>query len=112
MEKHKVSVIYVSRMISNDLALRNSADQLFERIERLPNKHVSISFENVTTITRSFAHQYTIRKSNSTKDVREIQVPRNVKQMFDIVKDNDSRSSTSSSSCPTIMHLSAESLGL
>jgi len=78
--------IFISEEVSNDLALRDIADALFEDIESLPESEVVIDFSGVTTITRSFAHQYSLRKKSSKKDISEVNMPTNIRKMFDIVE--------------------------
>ena len=75
--------VVVSDMLSRNLALRDSASYLFDEIEDINNRHVTVDFKGVETITRSFAHEYITRKSNTSKDVTEINVPIDVEKMFE-----------------------------
>ena len=47
-------VIMISERVSNDLALRDIADALFDDIESLKESEIVIDFSEVTSITRSF----------------------------------------------------------
>ena|GEM_PF-6117528 len=40
----------------------------------------------VRSISRSFAHEYTVRKASSSKYIREINLPLNVSKMLKIVR--------------------------
>ncbi|MHA1834085.1 MAG: STAS-like domain-containing protein [Candidatus Baldrarchaeia archaeon] len=81
-----VKTIVIRKLMSPDLTLRSSADEFFDYIESLPDTDIIIDFKNVRSITRSFAHEYTIRKARSSKRIIEINVPFNISKMFDVVK--------------------------
>lgn len=78
--------IRIREQISVDLALRDSASALFNRFELLSTKEVIIDFKGVKSISRSFAHEYITKKKNSSKNILEINIPENVRKMFDVVK--------------------------
>jgi len=78
--------IMISEVLSQDLALRQNAAALFDYLESLPEDMILINFSDVRTITRSFAQEYESRKAKSRKTIIEINVPMNVKRMFDIIK--------------------------
>lgn len=78
--------ILIKERVSVDLALRNSADDLFEYLESLPEKEIIIDFVGVKSISRSFAHEYFTKKNQSKKSIIEINVPENVKKMFRVVE--------------------------
>ncbi len=80
-------------MISVDLALRNSADILFEKISKSKAKIVIIDFKDVQSITRSFAHQYSLNKRTTAKTIEEIDMPSNVEKMMEIVSEHKERRS-------------------
>lgn len=81
---YKIIMIY--EKVSKDLALRDIADALFDDIESLTESEAVIDFSEVTSITRSFAHQYSLRKKYSKKIISEINMPTNIQKMFDIVE--------------------------
>ena len=76
----------ISERVSKDLALRGIVDVLFDYIESLKESEVVIDFSEVTSITRSFAHQYSLRKKSSKKNISEANMPVNIRKMFDIVE--------------------------
>ncbi len=80
-------VVRISKEIAEDLALRDSADRLFNSIEASKEKEVVIDFSEIRTISRSFAHQYTLRKRDCNKYVTETNVPQNVQKMFRVVSE-------------------------
>jgi hypothetical protein len=77
--------INIVSMISADLALRHAADSFFSKLELLPDDNLVVSFSGVRSISRSFAHEYTLRKKKSTKKITESDVPLNVKKMFQLI---------------------------
>lgn len=86
MPKTASKVILIKDFISADLALRRSANRLFNHIRSIPEKKIIVDFVGIRSITRSFAHQYILRKDKSKKTIKQIHIPRKVKAMFDIVQ--------------------------
>ncbi len=80
------NVVVISRMVSADLALRDWADGFFDKVEALPSERITVDFSGVHSISSSFAHQYLLRKSRAKKKIGEMNVPQNVKKMFEVVK--------------------------
>ena|SRR3989338_4872014 len=80
------NVIIIKELIAVDLALRSSAENLFNHLEELSEKQIIVDFTGVKSISRSFAHEYFIRKNQSKKTISEINVPENVKKMIRIVE--------------------------
>jgi len=85
-------VIRVKDAISADLALRNNADSFFDDIENSRYDEIVIDFAEVKSISRSFAHQYQIRKKASKKMIRETHVPEHVAKMFRVINSSSSKS--------------------
>ncbi len=81
-------VVKITDKISKHLGLRNVCDDFMDYIESLEADNITIDFEGVVTISRSFAHQYIIRKRKSKKIINEINLADNIKKMFDIVKES------------------------
>ena len=75
----------ISDLVSQDLALRDSADRLFAHLASKRAKQAMIDFSNVRSMTRSFAHQYLLNKDKSAIVISEINVPASVKKMFSLV---------------------------
>lgn len=82
MSKGKILRISLKRAIAPYLALRASADRLFDKIESSSCKEVVIDFSGIEAITRSFAHQYSIRKQSSPKSISEVKVPTSIKSVM------------------------------
>ena len=79
--------ILIAEQISTDLALRNSADRFFDFIDSIKQDNIIIDFKKVEFISRSFAHQYYLRKKSSKKIINEINMSLNIKKMFKIVSE-------------------------
>lgn len=84
LQRYK-SVVSLKNMLSSDLALRESVNILFDKIETLNCKKIEVDFREIRSITRSFAHQYVIRKKQSKKMIINKNVPLTIKKMFDVV---------------------------
>jgi len=81
------TVISIKNALStSDLALRTFADNFFDFVEAIDSKIIAIDFSGISSISRSFAHQYITRKEDSSKKITEINVPLNVEKMLEIVK--------------------------
>jgi len=72
----------ISKTLSKDLALRESAARLFNQIEATKEERVIVDFKGVKSITRSFAHEYCRRKKESAKTISETHMPIDVKRMM------------------------------
>jgi len=77
--------IIIADEISSTLFLRSSAVDLFEMIEKLPEREIIIDFKNINFANRAFAHEYLTQKSKSSKMISEIRLSDDVKMMMDIV---------------------------
>ena len=75
------TTIKLSRIFSNSLALRDNADHLFDRVESSQKKEIVLDFHNVNSMSRSFAHQYLLRKAKTRKKIVEI----GKKEEFDLM---------------------------
>jgi len=80
------TVVSIRKALSPDLAFRMAADSFFDMLEALKSTEIVVDFDEVESISRSFAHQYVLRKKRSIKKISEINVPLHVKKMFEIVK--------------------------
>jgi len=78
--------VRTAEVVSRDLALREEARRFFELVDSRPEDKVVVDFEGVRSISRSFAHKCTVRKTFSNKNIREINLPLNISKMQEIVK--------------------------
>lgn len=72
--------------VSEDLALRNMAASVFEAKEFKGSGQVLVDFAGIKSISRSFAHEYMKRKNEQSCEVVDINVPPNIKRMFEVVE--------------------------
>jgi hypothetical protein len=79
--------INVAEVLSANLALRETAARFVLYIEGLPDSEVILDFSDVRTISRSFAHEYSMRKRDLHKRIREANVSSDVAKMFAVVKE-------------------------
>ena len=79
--------IRIDKQIAVDLALRDSADKFFDSLDSLEQNKIIIDFNDVKSISRSFAHQYSLRKNMCKKTIKEVNVPVDVKKMLKIVSE-------------------------
>lgn len=70
---------------SSNLSFRHTANKLFDDINKIETKNIIIDFCDIQTISRSFAHQFLIRKKETKKKITEINMNEDVKKMFKVV---------------------------
>ncbi|MHB1707851.1 MAG: STAS-like domain-containing protein [Thermoplasmataceae archaeon] len=81
----------VSQVVGPDLATRNGCDNLFLLLEQNPDDEVILDFSDVASISRSFAHEYLMKKIASAKTISEASVPHVVSRMFEFVKNQNTK---------------------
>ncbi len=81
-------MISIKDQISKDLALRSSAEKLFAYINQLSDTKITLDFSGVTSISRSFAHEYVQNRRTSNKEILEINLSSDIKKMFELVVNN------------------------
>lgn len=84
-------MIEIKDKVSTDLALRHVADSFFNELEQIPGHEIAISFFGIHSISRSFAHQYMVRKRKSPKSIKEFNMPVNVEKMFNLVNNTSNK---------------------
>lgn len=80
-----VEIVKIEEKISSKLGFRDSAEDLFHYLNTLPVGKIFIDFTGVEFISRSFAHEYLMQKNRTNKKIKNVNVPKNVKVMFDTV---------------------------
>ena len=81
----------VSQAVGPDLATRNGCDNMFKLIEQSQDANITLDFSRVSSISRSFAHEYIMKKRLSSKTVSEIHVPTSVRKMLEFVENQQSK---------------------
>jgi hypothetical protein len=82
MDRKNVIRIHLQSAFAPYLALRASADRLFDSIEDSAKKEFLVDFSGVESMTRSFAHQYMLRKKQCPKKVSEANMVENVQMVM------------------------------
>jgi uncharacterized protein DUF4325 len=85
-------IVRVSEAIAPDLMLRVVAEAFFDEIERSEAKTLILDFTGVRSVSRSFAHQYAIRKKTSKKHLIEANASQEMARMFELVNRNQQAS--------------------
>jgi len=80
------NTVRVARVLSTDLALRETARDFILYLSMLPEPEVVIDFRDVRSVTRSFAHEYCTRMRDVHKRIREANISPNVAKMFAVVQ--------------------------
>ncbi|MGC8657116.1 MAG: STAS-like domain-containing protein [Thermoplasmata archaeon] len=81
------NIISIKNKFSDYLALRDTADALFNSIEAMKSDEVILDFKGITGVTHSFADQYYVNLKKTMKIVRTINMEENVSKMMNIVKE-------------------------
>ena len=84
--KNKSQTVQLAKFISKNLLLRNSADELFNYINKINSDEIIIDFDKIQSVTRAFIHQYLLNKYKSEKDIIDVNISPSVKTMFEIVE--------------------------
>lgn len=87
----KSLAIKIKDAISPDLALRDTANEFFDSMESRKNRKIAIDFSGVSSISRSFAQQYLARKQKSRKEIVDVNIPSNIRKMFELIKNQEKK---------------------
>lgn len=91
--KSPVRTIDIAESISKKLRFRDAACTFFKStLENSESDNFRIDFRNIQFMSRSFAHEYLNRKEVTKKNIKEVNMPKNVKRMFQVVRDSDENS--------------------
>ena len=85
-KKNKKSKILLTKFISENLLLRNSANVLFNYINDRNATKIIIDFKKIQSISRAFTHQYVLNKKESKKNIIDINISPHIKNMFEIIE--------------------------
>ena len=76
--------IILSEKIDSDLGSRNKIEELYQNIDDNVSK-VVMNFKGVEFMGRSFAQEYLNQKNKASFEVIEINMPKDVEEMFKII---------------------------
>ena len=72
--------------VSEDLSLRNMVLNIFKAEDFQKENQVLLDFTGIKSISRSFAHEYLQYKEKQNCEILEINVPSDIKKMFEVVE--------------------------
>lgn len=81
-----ISSIKVAEVVAPDLAIRENAKRLILLANDKRDNIIELDFSDVFSISRSFAHELVIQIEKSSKTIRFVDVPSNIKRMLDFVE--------------------------
>jgi hypothetical protein len=79
--------IRLKEFFGSSLFLRAHVDELFDYIDSREDTSFVVDFENIQSMSRSFAHEFIHRLNESENDVSLINESENIKKLFDIVRE-------------------------
>jgi len=89
MSRNKQKKIHLTKFISKNLLLRDSANELFNYINEIKTPKIIVNFNNIQSITRAFTHQYLLNKKSSNKNIIDVNISPHVKKMFELIERSD-----------------------
>jgi CRISPR/Cas system CSM-associated protein Csm4 (group 5 of RAMP superfamily) len=78
--------ILLKKAISSHLFLRQTAVNFFKKINKLKDSEIIIDFKGIQFMSRSFAHEYLQQTAKSKKNIKELNVPTDIKKMLNYVQ--------------------------
>jgi len=78
--------ILIKEKISENLSLRDFARTFFIQLNKSTYDSLIIDFKGVNFMSRSFAQEYLDRKTESEKQIKEINMLSDIEKMFEVVK--------------------------
>jgi hypothetical protein len=87
-------LIKVKEKIADNLVTRNSADKLFDYINSQRDKTIILDFKSVKFATRSFMHEYLLKKSDTRKKITERNMSKELYKMLKIVSESEENKNT------------------
>ncbi len=85
---NKQNTVLLAEFISENLVFRDSVIDLFKQINESKLSKLFINFQDVQSITRSFAHQYVKMKEQSKKTIIHINIAPDIQRMFELIITN------------------------
>jgi formylmethanofuran:tetrahydromethanopterin formyltransferase len=95
--------ILLSERFGNNIFTRNTISSFFESVEKQKDKEIILDFSKIEFISRSCADEYIKKKELSKKKILEVNLSKEVCEMFKAVENqyNEAGYSISFSFCPT-----------
>ncbi len=84
----KVEII-LEEKYPKKLGMGPTAKKLFEEIKN--EKEVTLNFQNIEFMSRSFAQEYVFQKHNTSCNITEINMASSIEQLLEIVQEDFER---------------------
>lgn len=81
--------ISIKKEINSSLELNTSASDFLDKIGKLSDDYVEVDFEGIIFVSRGFLQIYYSRKSKMDKNIVEVNVPEEIKPLFEIIERSD-----------------------
>jgi hypothetical protein len=78
--------VSIAHEIAPNLMLRAIADRFFDKLEQIPAANITLDFTGVESVSRSFAHQYVLRRNKTRKHIEEVNIDTNISRMLKLVE--------------------------
>ena len=78
--------ISIKNEINSSLELNMSASDFLDKIDKLSDDYVEVDFEGIIFVSRGFLQIYYSRKSKMDKNIVEVNVPEEIKPLFEIIE--------------------------
>lgn len=78
--------ISIKKEINSSLELNTSASDFLDKIDKLSGDYFEVDFEGIIFVSRGFLQIYYSRKSKMDKNIVEINVPEEIKPLFEIIE--------------------------
>lgn len=78
--------ISIKNEINSSLELNTSASDFLDKIDKLSDDFVEVDFEGIIFVSRGFAQIYFSKKSKMDKNIVEVNVPEEIKLLFEIIE--------------------------
>ncbi|WP_298522866.1 STAS-like domain-containing protein [uncultured Methanobrevibacter sp.] len=82
--------INLEEKYSKKLGVGPTAKKLFDEIKN--ESSVTLNFENIEFMSRSFAQEYVFQKHSSKIEIKEINMDDSIKMLLDVVEDDFKKS--------------------
>lgn len=78
-------LIKINEELDSHLSVNFIAEEFFDGINSSDYNKITIDFNNIKFMSRSFAQEYLFQKLKTDKEIIEVNVPKDVKKMFNAV---------------------------
>jgi len=95
-----MATLLLKDRVSEDLSLRNMVANVFKADEFKQTDDVLMDFTGIKSISRSFAHEYLQYKEKQNCKILEVNIPSDIKKMFEIVENTKIKSELVSNTPP------------